>query len=260
MSRLEPMNLAAQLAYRGRGNPPSTHPESSIANCFPGLEFDFRAIWKHVFEGVELHEAFNYVIAVTSDNARNQGLQEDMFLLDVEGIEMQATVTGPRQPGGANETLGINNLEWTNALATIITQHSGAEVTCRFSTQQSGQNPITVRLTVRPLFEGTALVPDAAAPGALTEGLCSPWQADYRECGCYYWAASRPDFVNAEMQGSQSVGHNWMAKNRRPETKASPRDPSTRDSIGSPDQLSYEDLYQEWEKHLKFEIGGQDSE
>ena len=260
MSTLEPLNLSAQLAYHGRGNPPSTHPDSSIANCFPGLEFDFRAIWKHVFEGVEMHEAFNYVIAVTSDDLRSQGLQEDMFLLDVEEIAMQALVTGPSQPGGVIETLRINNLEWTNTLATIITQHSGSEVSCRFSAQQSGQNPITVRLRIRPLFEGLTLTPEAAPTGTLTEGLCSPWQADYRECGCYYWAASRPDFVNAEMQGGQSVGHNWMAKDRRPETKASPGDPSTQDRIGSPDQLSYEDLYREWERHLKFQVGGQDSE
>ncbi len=260
MSTLEPMNLSAQLAYQGRGNPPSTHPDSSIANCFPGLEFDFRAIWKHVFEGVEVHEAFNYVIAVTSDDARNQGLQANMFLLDVEGVAVQAPVIGPSEPGEPSETLRINNLEWTNALAAIIVQHSGSQVTCRFSPEQTGQNPITVRLTIRPLFEGTALVSDAAEPGALTEGLCSPWQADYRECGCYYWTASRPDFVNAEVRGERSVGHNWMAKDRRPETKASPNDPSTRDDIGSADQFSYEDLYQAWERHLRFEVGGQDRE
>jgi rubrerythrin len=34
-----------------------------------------------------------------------------------------------------------------------------------------------------------------AEPGALTRSLCSPWQWDFADCGCYYWAASRPDIV-----------------------------------------------------------------
>ena len=34
-----------------------------------------------------------------------------------------------------------------------------------------------------------------AEPGALTQSLCSPWQWDFADCGCYYWAASRPDIV-----------------------------------------------------------------
>ena len=54
---IEPRNLAAQLHYRAAGNPPSTLPESAISNCFPGLEFDFRNIWRRVFEGIEIHEA-----------------------------------------------------------------------------------------------------------------------------------------------------------------------------------------------------------
>jgi hypothetical protein len=34
-----------------------------------------------------------------------------------------------------------------------------------------------------------------AEPGTLTRSLCSPWQWDFTDCGCYYWAASRPDIV-----------------------------------------------------------------
>src|SRR3712207_8764033 len=42
-----------------------------------------------------------------------------------------------------------------------------------------------------------------AGPGELTQSLCSPWQNDYRECGCYYWAASRPDYVNVEPRSEE---------------------------------------------------------
>jgi len=98
--------------------------------------------------------------------------------------------------------------------------------------------------------------PDAAAPGVLTQGLCSPWQNDYRECGCYYWAASRPDFVNVEVNATgQAAGHNWTQKNRTATTPKKYR----QDASGTPGQLTYEELFRAWEKELRFIIRGQDS-
>ena len=56
-----------------------------------------------------------------------------------------------------------------------------------------------MNLRLRKLFELSPdgdvvplITPDVAEPGQLTQSLCSPWQNDYRECACYYWAASRP--------------------------------------------------------------------
>ena len=59
---------------------------------------------------------------------------------------------------------------------------------------------------VRSFFEtGTAVIsPELAEPGELTQGLCSPWQNDYRECSCYYWASARPDYVNVEPTASRA--------------------------------------------------------
>ncbi|MEY2228255.1 ferritin-like domain-containing protein [Streptomyces sp. BF23-19] len=39
--------------------------------------------------------------------------------------------------------------------------------------------------------------PDVYRPGDLTRSLCAPWQYDFRECGCYYWAASKPDISSS---------------------------------------------------------------
>lgn len=58
---LTPRNLTAQLKYRGRGNPFNTHIASSVGNCCPGLELDFRSVWKRAFEGITLVEHDNYV-------------------------------------------------------------------------------------------------------------------------------------------------------------------------------------------------------
>lgn len=38
---------------------------------------------------------------------------------------------------------------------------------------------------------------DAFKPGELSQSLCSPWQHDFRDCGCTYWASSHPDIVMA---------------------------------------------------------------
>ena len=55
---------------------------------------------------------------------------------------------------------------------------------------------------LRPLFYSSAatrgmgdirLDPARANPGDMTYGLCSPWQYDFRACGCHFWAAQRPD-------------------------------------------------------------------
>jgi hypothetical protein len=47
----------------------------------------------------------------------------------------------------------------------------------------------------RYLDEDGVIDLQTAEPGTLTRSLCSPWQWDFTDCGCYYWAASRPDIV-----------------------------------------------------------------
>jgi hypothetical protein len=88
-----------------------------------------------------------------------------------------------------------------------------------------------------------------AAPGELTQSLCSPWQNDYRECGCYYWAASRPDYVNVEStaQGA-SIGNNWLARSRDPK----------RYDVPDAQQVSYEELFRNWQGLLRFVVEGRD--
>src|SRR6185436_17206003 len=99
-------------------------------------------------------------------------------------------------------------------------------VRCDFTTARSEEhvavtddppNFASFEFEVRPFFEpDTAVISEAlAAPGELTQGLCSPWQNDYRECSCYYWASARPDYVNVEPTPSgASTGDNWMQKRR----------------------------------------------
>src|SRR5208282_3623545 len=170
---------------------------------------------------------------------------------------------------------GLAPLEWSNALAYVL-PHAGEKVKCDFSKANAWeeqqpfvdkkdaakelQNPdpaerplFDVKLEVRPFFEDdTAVISKALAQaGELTQGLCSPWQNDYRECSCYYWASARPDFVNVEIDGNGlSAGDNWFQRKRTgsyvPDDYADSR------------LVMYDELFRDWEKVLKFQVEGRD--
>jgi hypothetical protein len=251
MKKVEPTNLAAQIAYAARGNPPNTQPGSAIANCFPGLEFDFRNIWRRLFVGIELHEATNRVVKVEPGSAAEAGgVTTDHNLVSVAGEPVQLLLQGPGAPADR-----LFFIEWTNALADVV---NGADRTpeCRFQItdeQNVVRDIVVVKLELRRLFEGAVIARDAADPGSLTQSLCSPWQADYRECACFYWASSRPDFVNVEVAGDEARGHHWLDKDRGQKEYVP-------DSTSSPSLFTYDDLYRNWERLLRFQRGGSDSE
>lgn len=246
MNKIEPKNIAAQIAYAARGNPPSTQPRAAIANCFPGLEFDFRNIWRRIFIGIELSESTNRVIKVEpGSEAAVKGITTDHDLVSVANFPVRGVLTSGSTPGD------FLPLEWTNSLADVI-NGPDRKPECRFEAE-GGQNVIIVRLELRSLFDGPAIAREAADPGDLTQSLCSPWQADYRECACFYWASSRPDFVNVEINGDQAKGHNWMDRDRGPKEYIN-------DNPADPRLFNYDDLYRNWEQVLRFEIGGQDEQ
>lgn len=266
---LLPLNRTAQLAYQAAGNPASAHPSSAISNAFPGLEMDFRNAWRHIFAEITLHEASNIVVAADLKAPPSvQQLVKKYHLVQVEDHPITVTVRGPLEPGGENVDLPDDTgdstmpLEWSNALAEVIRQPQTV-VSCTFEKIKSKPTDPTVKvqvsLTRRPFFAGDSAVIDhaLAPPGELSQSLCSPWQNDYRECACFYWAASRPDFVNVEpAPDGTSAGHNWMQKDRTAQTPKEYLIDNRRD----PRLITYDDLFQNWEHHLRFQIRGQDAE
>jgi hypothetical protein len=114
---------------------------------------------------------------------------------------------------------------------------------------------LEVTLTVRRMLEGDTVAPATGTlePGELTQSLCSPWQHDYRECACYYWPASRPDYVNVEPTPTGiSRGDNWMSRERTGEYILDDRKDGR--------MVTYDELFREWEKMLRFQIKGRDAE
>ena len=269
---LTPRNLSAQLHYRAAGNPQSTHIAQSVANCTPGLEVDMRAAWRRLFEGITLREYDNLVVAVDADvsDPRVQALAGHR-LLRVNGIPMQTVKYGP-SPADPDDRVvlstednpgGIAPLEWSNALAHVLAQCAGKSATCDFSTEpvwlhqvpiaDTGMKFLTLDLAVRPFFTpGTVTISETLAiPGELTQGLCSPWQNDYRECSCYYWASARPDYVNVQTgQDGASQGDNWLQKERTGEYVP--------DDYADSRLILYDDLFEGWERLLRFQVRGRD--
>jgi hypothetical protein len=266
---LTPTNLTA-LRYHAEGNPPGAHPSSAISNAFPGLEMDFRNVWRRVFAGIVLHESDNVVVAADPGAPAQLKALVGQRLISVNGVDVTGVLQGPTRAGGrvvplppnqnaaANDPMaGRTNLEWSNALADAL-QLQGQSADCVFVPDGGGART-TVSLQVRPFFEaGTGVIKrELLQPGELTQSLCSPWQNDYRECSCYYWAASRPDYVNVEARiDGTSAGHNWLQRDR---TGSTAKDYIV-DDFQDQRLVSYEELFQDWERLLKFEIGGSDSE
>jgi hypothetical protein len=271
---LTPRNLSAQLHYRAAGNPISSMPVTAVANCCPGLEVDFRAAWRRLFKGLVLREYDSLVVELDKDwDWRQKNLKGHRLLRihtpDDRIIRVVTQFKGPTPSDVGGEMIlttdlnpaGLAPLEWSNALAPIL-EFKGQRLRCEFTREEAWElgdlqdpfdGPISVELEVRSFFEDdTAVISKVLADaGELTQGLCSPWQNDYRECSCYYWASARPDYVNVEpTPAGLSKGDNWLQKKR------------TLDYV--PDDyvdtrlIRYDDLFENWEDCLKIQIGGRD--
>jgi hypothetical protein len=282
-----PARRAVELHHVAAGNPLSSRPITSIGNCTPGLEVDFRAVWRRVFEGIVLREYDNLVMEVEHTKYRRlvgHRLLKVAYDRPAEGSTgnrkrqsrsflTMTTQIGPNPYDTATESVvlsfganpqGFAPLEWSNLLAFMLHDCAGKTVTCTFTAERAqldmvgwdeAAEHIEMPFRVREFFEGDTSVisPALAQPGELTQGLCSPWQNDYRECSCYYWASARPDFINVEASpAGMSVGDNWLQKARTgsyvPDDYADVR------------LVLYDDLFNEWEKWLRFAIQGKDAD
>lgn len=261
-------DLQAQLHHRGEGNPYSVLSRAAISNCFPGLESDFRNLWRYIFHDLTISENDNYVLFDSS----GKGLAERR-IVGINGKPTMVMGEGPVFPGGDSIPLSTKDnpsgaafMEWSNFFASLGVK-GGDTVTLHFT---PGAANLPVLVTADQLKDTTAFptfpfvmreifAPNSAAisrailrPGELTQGLCAPWQNDYRECACYYWAATRPDYVNIEPgENGLSKGDMWLAKRRTGEYVPDNRVDSR--------LFSYNDLFQNWEGELNFIINGRDA-
>ncbi len=204
-------------------------------------------------------------------------------LLAINGEPTMARMVGPSPADLAVGTLLASEdnptasftPEWSNQLAQLLKDHQGDDGDVHLHRRRGLGGPRLVgsaagspngrthrpthrrsrfSCAVRTFFEGdTAFISrELAMPGELTQGLCSPWQNDFRECSCYYWASARPDFVNVETTpDGRSTGDNWLQKER---TGTYVPDDYTDERL-----LLYDDLMGDWERWLRFQVRGRDA-
>jgi hypothetical protein len=204
-------NLTARAAYRVPGNPVVTRPEDAVANCFPGLEIDVRNLDRRFFPGlvfefitegarlayVDLYEDPDLKLdteAATELKGRlteeEETLAEGTWFLDT--IEQKGKKISVRRLGDTEVWRIVRSLE--RAPVTISLRQRRTNATLGFA---GWRRQFT--------DETTGVINAAYKPGELMQGLCSPWQHDFRDCACFYWASNHPDIVLGERYPGESV-------------------------------------------------------
>ena len=240
-AKIFPRNLTARAEFRVDGNPIVTRPEDAVANCFPGLELDIRNLDRRFFPGL----VFNFVepagdpkpgmqygaklayLDVLEDPDMQLNLEETQHrLYDVIKVprkvaaDLYAQLTGT---AAASLATGDWYLEWIKQGTRSITTRKGGPLTglvvwrlvralepglVSIGLKQRGAGKTVIELHgwrrhyTDPI---TGVISGAYQPGELMQGLCSPWQHDFRDCYCHYWASNRPDLVFGDVYPGEPV-------------------------------------------------------
>ena len=100
-----------------------------------------------------------------------------------------------------------------------------------------------------PYVDTQGVIPyPMALPGDLTASLCAPWQWDFADCGCHYWAANKPDIVIGP--GPDEVEQSLNFQRVRPPLTpppALPVDPPTIYSKWTAEIMSQPQMISDWE-------------
>lgn len=230
--KIYPRNLTARAHHQIGGNPPATRPESGVDNAIPGLEFDTRNLEGAFLPGlrVEFHRDDGAVVTgVQPERFRFRGVVE----LHRGDLPLYLWAVGGRTTGARRaltrfrlaELGGLAVLRRVRALRPGIvvavlgpyppeSLPSGASEL--FAEKVTEETPVSrVERTHgriqwvfligerNPLLSEDGVIdPADLAPGDLTRTMCVPWQYDFKDCGCHYWASNRPDLVTS-LDGGQ---------------------------------------------------------
>lgn len=234
--KIMPLNQTARAEALVRGNPVTTRPDSTVENTFPGLEFDHRNLEKQFIDGllIELHAASGGWLR---DFDRTLGLPIEEADLEA-GLTVWAVVgnvpdiADPETPQlilqwtigtTANQSLGgsaiwqiVREFEPGPAAVVfgpqrdLISLQQQNDILQALNAGQSttipmpGSSPISVIFGERAEYLKDGVIdPERYEPGDLTRSLCSPWQYDFTDCGCWYWASNKPDMVAVDPEGPQ---------------------------------------------------------
>jgi hypothetical protein len=288
MTSFQPRNRTARAAHRVLGNPASAGLDASVGNCFPGLEIDVRTLDGRFFPGL-LFWVVTAPAAPVPEAPPNQAgirlhaldyLQDPMLPPDSHEPWVQTLLAQLSGSIGVQLSSGRWYLSWIAQGANRIstdqadgTPYDG-ELVWRFLRCIDPGLPLTIGLVQRGVpqpvpqvvlsgyrrrYTGSDGVIDAAfRPGELTQSLCNPWQHDFRDCACYYWASNHPDVVLGEGSDPDTANTwlDWLRRDRTPAGAVAA--PPTR-AEARPLQIDHFEINQRWQE-LSFVIGGHEIE
>jgi len=228
--KIFPRNLTARADYAVRGNPTNTRPESGVDNCYPGLEFDQRNLDKAFFPGLlfEFHRDDGALLRSIEPNGlpAQKGLTDKDLPLYLWVVVGRTTIDQSNDDPPSFFFYGLNGLEVWRRVHDLLPERiaillgptpgfsalsaSPSVVQMLDQLRKSGdsviqrdangnlQSAIFVSDRARYLDPQTGVIDvEVYQPGDLTRSLCVPWQYDFRDCGCFYWAANKPDVVTS---------------------------------------------------------------
>jgi Ferritin-like len=264
---IAPRNLTARAACRIVGNPDTSRPEDTVGNCYPGLDIDVRNLDRRFFPGLVFEFVCYdpSIMRVPEPNRYGalllypQGFGDrELLPAYLDQLEPpDRDWIAPLQAGLHRQLndqvvvdqlrLGAWYIEWIeqagNRLSTRDSNTAGpldGLVVWRFVRGlepgevkiglQRRDGPGYLELTGwRRLFTDprSGVLSLAYQPGELLMSLCSPWQHDFRDCACHYWAANRPDVVQPRVPEGTTPDDipdptrlDWMRADRAPGASA----------------------------------------
>ncbi|MBR8839079.1 MAG: hypothetical protein DSM106950_35040 [Stigonema ocellatum SAG 48.90 = DSM 106950] len=291
--KIFPRNLTARASKQVVGNPVNTRLESGVGNCYPGLEFDQRNLDRRFFPGLifeflatdgspqataragarllrveqndpELNPS-NPDLADAAKQLRTQlqAARDDLskgewyldFLEQGEShIPLDKTENGKTTPlDGMVVWRLVRSLEPNRVKIKLVQRTAPA----------GEQNPPLPSKGIelngwRRVFvdDKTGVIGQVYKPGELTQSLCSPWQHDFRDCSCYYWASNHPDIVLGEdALGEPTLPSGASADPERANTpidwERSDRSPASRAAAlpqNRPFEMDHYEISQRWQE------------
>ena len=223
MAKIFPRNLPAQrYALSVVGNPVTTRLESGVSNCYPGLEFDHRNLDRRFFPGLVVNFASSadptipdaragahvYAVdltdpALAEDADTSQTLAAAQIDLGIGAWFITSIAQGGKTISCLDEHgKPLDGAVVWNMVHGLVRDDVTVVVTYRPATPAPTTPPTNTEYTFSA--RRRAYVDDDSGEfavgfqaGELTQSLCSPWQHDFRDCGCDYWSSNHPDIVLA---------------------------------------------------------------
>lgn len=241
--KIFPRNLTARADQVVRGNSASTRPESGVDNCYPGLEIDQRNLDRRFFPGLRfsfhrddgallesVHGSFGdlrdadlplWLWTLVGFTTAEQDSPPVIGCNGLGGLDVWrrvhdllpgriAIVLGPA-PGFSSETS-------QDVFADLVSTWNDGQP--RIQRGRDGAvRSVTLAGERAAYLDADGVIEDVYEPGELTSTLCAPWQYDFNDCGCFYWAASKPDLVT-----SADGNHRYLNFQRRDRSEDAPAD------------------------------------